>query len=117
MSDSTAPAALESPLHRLVLSWWKLDSGAPRLSVGLFREALFEAALATIRLPRPNRRLYDPNADYRFQWACQWLEVAEGDRPAVDVSVHNVASFLFDRSRPLCGKEADEREPLTLALG
>ena len=122
VANPVAKPIFTSSFSALVASWWALHTPPPRLSVTLFREALFATALEQIRSAARLGRNYDPTADHRFRWACQWLDVAEGERQSVDGHLDSIMHFLMDdATRTLTGKDlaSGERaeEPQTLTLG
>ena len=104
-------------LQSLILGLWTASMHPHRMMVPKLRERLYEAALDEIRRLASQGKNYDPGADNRFKWACQWLEVAEGERPSVDCHLATIVEYLLTPARIPCGKERAAGEALTLALG
>jgi hypothetical protein len=118
LADLNEIFAAPNPVRSLVFSWWMAHTPPPRLSEGLFREALVAAATAEIRIKSPAGRGANRTSDHRFKWACQLLDVAQGERLAVDGALESLAAFLFKPLRPLWGRSlaSGEREPSLLLL-
>ncbi len=106
----------QASLQTLVSGWWRRSERPHILQVWPLREALYEAALAEIRLQARQGKVYDPGTDNRFKWACQWLEAGEGHRHTIDPNLAMIVEYLFANPRTLSGKElaAGELQPLTL---
>ena len=105
-----------SPVHRLVYGWWRTPKPA-LFAVQHLRERLYEAALKEIRLLSGSGKAYDPNCDYRFKWACQWLELGDTSRRAIDPDIAMMADFLFGGPPSPCGKDKAAGETPTQLLG
>lgn len=106
---------LQPSLQTLVFGWWRRSERPHFLQVDPLREALYEAALAEIRLQASHGKAYDPGTDNRFKWACQWLEAGEGHRHTIDPNLALIVEYLFANPRTLSGKElaAGELQSLT----
>jgi hypothetical protein len=86
---------MTSPIHTLVSTWWgRKPPFADNISA--HRARLYEAAAAEIHLKQESNLIYDPAADNRFLWACQWLDVANGTRHRIDLAATDSVSYIFN---------------------
>lgn len=96
---------MNSPIHHLVSAWF--GTKPPVIHrVSALRADLYQAAAETIRYKAAADLIYDPPGDCRFQWACQWLDVANGTRLRIDLGVTDSAAWLFRQQAPATAAHA-----------
>ena len=85
---------MNSPIYTLVQSWWSTKPPAAH-RISAHRSSLYSAASSEIALKAEGDLIYDPADDRRFLWACQWLDVANGTRPRIDIALNDCAAMFF----------------------
>jgi hypothetical protein len=96
------PAA-QSPIHEVVSDLWRraeIAQPPPHLQVPSVRERLYSAAAEEIRKSLQACTVYDPAGDFRFRWAVQFLEVADGSRRHIDPDITTLATMFFTPAPP-----------------
>lgn len=84
----------QSPIQNLVIIW--SSSRRPVCQeITACRARLFTAATHEITENAKIGHQYDPLRDFRFQWAAQWLDVADGSRPEIESNVEMLMKFSF----------------------
>ena len=73
-----------SPVQELAALWRTTRHPAGWSEIAAARARLYTAATHTITSKAAENIPYDPANDISFQWACQWLQVAEGERRTID---------------------------------
>jgi hypothetical protein len=77
----------------LVRLWRASEMPVGWSMVSACRARLFTAAVHTIGIKANQHIPYDPLRDVCFQWASQWLAVADGDRKSIEDSLEHLVSM------------------------
>ena len=82
-------------MHQLVAIW--RDCRPPgKLEVSACRARLFTAAVHEINAKANAGICYDPMQDARFNWACQWLDLAYGSIHSIDPTTEMLCSITMN---------------------
>lgn len=85
----------QSPVHKLV-SLWRKSRPLCLHEVNTARAAIYTAAVHEISANSNAGHVYDPAADARFRWACEWINVADGSCPSISDDTEFLATYLMD---------------------